>query len=479
MTRRHLMTLTFLLALSDGLAAVLVFVGVSVVRFEADPAAVWSVGVDPQVASLGFAAAWVVVCWWLGLYRLRVRWSLLADARDVLRALVVFAAVTLSVLFVAHQDNVSRVFLALLFVVQPVAALGLRAILRRWFEAIRRRGGDPTYMLVAGTGHLAQEFADEVEAHPSLGIEVIGHLSVPSRAGGVARGGRAAGVEHAVSRPILGPVEQMSDIFRTRVVDEVAVCLAPGSAHYLESVVSMAAEEGKTVRVPRDADEDVLQGALTEDLDGFRVLSVVHDGQREVERALKRLVDLAGASAALLLLSPLWVGTALAVRIRDGGPVIYRQTRIGRNGRPFTMYKFRTMIRDADNQYEDLAKQSFTDGPAFKMLSDPRVTPLGRALRKWSLDELPQLLNVLKGDMSLVGPRPAPQREVEGYDIWHRRRLSVRPGMTGLWQVQARFDEHFDDRAILDLRYIDNWSLWMDLGILARTLPAVLLARGR
>ena len=136
------------------------------------------------------------------------------------------------------------------------------------------------------------------------------------------------------------------------------------------------------------------------------------------------------------------------------------------------------MVCDAEDRYAEVAQLSDTRGAAFKMENDPRVTALGRVLRKWTLDELPQLFNVLRGDMSLVGPRPAPPREVDLYDIWHRRRLSVRPGMTGLWQVQARLDHHFDDRAELDLRYIDQWSLWMDVRILARTVPAVLTPRG-
>ena len=137
------------------------------------------------------------------------------------------------------------------------------------------------------------------------------------------------------------------------------------------------------------------------------------------------------------------------------------------------------MATDAEDRYAEVAGHSDTKGAAFKMTDDPRITPLGRTIRKWTLDELPQLFNVLKGDMSLVGPRPAPPREVAEYDIWHRRRLSVRPGMTGLWQVEARFDDHFDDRAELDLRYIDQWSLWSDIGILVRTVPAVLSPRGR
>jgi lipopolysaccharide/colanic/teichoic acid biosynthesis glycosyltransferase len=136
-------------------------------------------------------------------------------------------------------------------------------------------------------------------------------------------------------------------------------------------------------------------------------------------------------------------------------------------------------VVDAEERYAEVADLTDTRGAAFKMVNDPRATRLGRVVRKWTLDELPQLFNVLRGDMSLVGPRPAPPREVEDYDIWHRRRLSVRPGMTGLWQVEARFDNHFDDRAELDLRYIDHWSIWMDIGILLRTVPAVLSTRGR
>jgi exopolysaccharide biosynthesis polyprenyl glycosylphosphotransferase len=246
----------------------------------------------------------------------------------------------------------------------------------------------------------------------------------------------------------------------------------------LEAIVAVAADEGKTVRVPRAVEEDVLIGALSERFGNFLVHSVVHDGQRDVQRVIKRGLDLLVGTFALLVLSPLFAAAAAAVWMSDGRPIIFRQTRVGRHGRPFTIYKFRTMVADAEERFEQVAALSNTRGAAFKLREDPRVTRVGHVLRKWTLDELPQLFNVLRGDMSLVGPRPAPPREVVQYDIWHRRRLSVRPGMTGLWQVAARFDQHFDDRAALDLRYIDHWSLWMDLTILLRTLPAVLAARG-
>jgi exopolysaccharide biosynthesis polyprenyl glycosylphosphotransferase len=270
----------------------------------------------------------------------------------------------------------------------------------------------------------------------------------------------------------------MVAVFRTQIIDEVAVCLPPASQSYLEPIIAMAADEGKTVRVPTDPDLEVLALAVQEEFEGFVVRSVVHDTRRELELAIKRVLDFAGAAAALVVLSPLLLATAAVIKLKEGSPVLFRQTRVGLHGRTFTIYKFRTMVPNAEERYEEVADQSDTRGAAFKMHDDPRVTGLGRFLRRSSIDELPQLINVLSGDMSLVGPRPAPPREVDQYDIWHRRRLSMRPGMTGLWQVNAALDEHFDKRAELDLRYIDQWSLLLDLGILARTVPAILTRQG-
>lgn len=466
MTRRHLMTLQLVLMLGDAVAAGFVFLAVSRVRFDADPNAHWSVGLDIGTAAVLFAVMWVTVLWAVGLYRLRVRWSLLSDARDLAKGTLIALAVTLSMLFLTHQDAVSRVFLAALFVTQPAVTLAGRGLLRFWFDILRRRGLDTTYMLVVGTGRVAQEFADRVEAHRGLGIRVIGHLTVD-------------GENQSIARPTLGSVNDLAAIFRATTVDEVAICLPPGTTTQLEPIVSVAAEEGKTVRVPSDPQDELLGNALVEDFDGLIVRSVIHDSHRDLELALKRILDIFGAALGLVLLSPVLLVTAVAIRTRDGSPVLFRQIRIGRHGRPFTIYKFRTMEPDAEQRFSEIAASSYTKGPAFKMRDDPRVTALGRFLRASSIDELPQLINVLRGDMSLVGPRPAPPREVDQYDMWHRRRLSMRPGMTGLWQIKTRIDDHFDDRAELDLQYIDQWTFWRDLTILAMTVPSLVIARGR
>jgi lipopolysaccharide/colanic/teichoic acid biosynthesis glycosyltransferase len=194
----------------------------------------------------------------------------------------------------------------------------------------------------------------------------------------------------------------------------------------------------------------------------------------------KQVMDVGGAVALLVLLAPLIILIALAVRLTSRGPVLYRQARAGLNGRPFTMLKFRSMVAGADAQQAALVSSNMVSGPAFKHAADPRVTPLGRILRRHSLDELPQLWNVLRGEMSLVGPRPLPLDEAARIAAGHdRRRVSVRPGMTGLWQISGRSDlADFADWVRLDLAYIDQWSLWLDLKILLATIPVALLGRG-
>ena len=477
MTHRHLATLRVLLMLGDATAAVTTFLIVAFLRFGTDPSARWSVGIHPGLVAAAFSAVWVAVFWFVGLYRLRARWSLAADVRDVAKATFITAGVAAALLYFSHQGEVSRVLFVFLFIAQGTISITSRFILRLWFAAQRGRGRNASYMLVVGDGSLARAFAEAVERRAALGIRVVGFLSVPQGDVMPVEGTRPPG--WTSRRPILGTIAELQDVFHNRVIDEVGVCLPPAASHLLEPVVALAASEGKTVRVPSDAEESVLNGALQEEFEGFLVRSVVHDGQREVELVAKRLVDIIGAAAGLILLSPLLIATAVAIRIVDGSPVLFQQVRVGRHGRPFTILKFRSMVADAETQFASLAADSDTSGAAFKLEHDPRVTRLGRFLRASSIDELPQLLNVLRGEMSLVGPRPAPPREVQLYDIWHRRRLSMRPGMTGLWQVQSRIDEHFDARAELDLRYIDQWSIWTDLAILLRTIPAVLVRPGR
>ena len=469
MIRRHLMALRVGLMLGDGLTAVAVFLLVSAFRFgDGDTSALWRlIGIDLRVAAFLFAVTWVAVLWSNGLYRPSVRWRLWTEARDIVRATLVVVAITLSALFIFKQTNVSRLFLVFLFIAQPTVTLLSRMLLRTAFDALRRRGHDARYMVIVGTGRLAQDFADRIESHPGLGLQIIGHLSAPGEP------------EPVVTREILGAVDELEEILHSRVVDEVGVCLSPTGGRHLEHIAGLAAGEGKTVRVPVDPVEEILPSALREEFDGFLVRSLVHDGQREVGLVVKRLLDIVGSAIGLVLTSPLLLATAIVLRFGDGPPVLFRQTRVGLHGRPFTIYKFRTMVRGAEEQLDDIRHLNERDRVAFKATNDPRMTPVGAWLRKTSIDELPQLWNVLTGSMSLVGPRPPLPAEVEEYDVWHRRRLSMKPGITGLWQVEARHEPDFDRWVEHDLVYIDGWSIWLDIKILLKTLPALVAHGGR
>jgi exopolysaccharide biosynthesis polyprenyl glycosylphosphotransferase len=322
-------------------------------------------------------------------------------------------------------------------------------------------------MLVVGTGRLARDFADRVESRAGLGILVIGYLAVPGEPPG------------DLVRPVLGSIDEIEQVFHTNVVDEVAVCLEPAFLRYLDPVTRLATDEGRTVRVPIDPIGLPLPNAHEEEFDGFVVRSLVFDQGHELGLAVKRVADIAGSLVGLVVLSPLLLATALAIRLRDGPPVLFRQARAGLNGRPFTIHKFRTMVPDAEERLAEIQHLNERDRVAFKASDDPRITQLGRTLRATSLDELPQLWNVLKGEMSLVGPRPPLPGEVAAYDIWHRRRLSMKPGITGLWQVEARDEPGFDRWVERDLAYIDRWSLLLDLKILLRTVPAVIGRTGK
>jgi exopolysaccharide biosynthesis polyprenyl glycosylphosphotransferase len=227
-----------------------------------------------------------------------------------------------------------------------------------------------------------------------------------------------------------------------------------------------------------DLFEMSLDQVQVNEVNGVPLLGVKSSAISGWDFVLKRAVDIGLAATALLVGAPLFGLIALLIRLDSPGPVIFRQVRVGRNGRHFICYKFRSMYQDAEQRLAELRERSDADGPLFKMRSDPRRTRVGTLLRRTSLDELPQVFNILKGDMSWVGPRPAVPSEVELYEAWHRQRLAVTPGLTGLWQVSGRSDLTFDEMVLLDLYYAEHWSLWLDLKIMLRTVPAVVLARG-
>ena len=419
---------------------------------------------NPNALLLLYAVGWVVALALNGLYRPRARWSIRSEAWDLLRATALMAAATFAVLFWFKLPDVSRLFLVILFPTQYVVTLVTRAILRLAFRELRARGKNARYVLVIGAGPRGRAFAATLESHRELGLQVIGLLDDdPSYAEGAAW-------------PWLGKLENLEQVLADNVVDEVALCLPFSQWGYVDGIAYAAEEAGKIVRVPIDVLEHPFAAGKVEDLDGTPVYSLVSGPDRTLALWSKRAFDIVVSAIGLLVLSPVFAVVGWAVR-RDGGPALFRQRRVGLHGRPFEMLKFRSMAVDAEERLAELEAANELEGHAFKMTDDPRVTPIGRTLRRWSLDELPQLWNVLRGDMSLVGPRPPLPTEVGDYDLWHRRRLSMKPGITGLWQVRSRQETVFDKWVEDDLEYIDRWSLWLDLQILVRTIPAALEGR--
>jgi exopolysaccharide biosynthesis polyprenyl glycosylphosphotransferase len=466
MIRRHAAGLRALLMATDAFLAVVLLVVLSAWRFGDDWAVWWRQIVPvPEAVLALYAVTWLLALTTNGLYRPRARWSIRSEAFDIVRATVVMALVTLSVLFVFRLPDVSRLLLVVLFPVQALLTLASRVVLRISLERYRSGGGNLRNVLVLGAGARGQAFAAKLESHRELGLRIEGFLDeseefdLPSR------------------WPYLGTLDQLETVLHERIVDEVAICLPFSQWSLIDAIAHLCEEEGKIVRIPMDVLDRALSAGRVEELDGTPVFSLVSGPDRALALAAKRLLDIAAAGLGLVILSPVLAVIGLAIRLGDGGPVLFRQRRIGLHGRPFGVVKFRTMAVDAEERLAELKAANEIAGHAFKLSNDPRVTPVGRFLRRTSLDELPQLWNVLRGEMSLVGPRPPLPTEVAGYDLWHRRRLSMKPGITGLWQVRGRRDPEFDRWVESDLEYIDRWSLWLDIKILFRTIPAAVQGR--
>jgi len=363
-------------------------------------------------------------------------------------------------------EFLSRTFVLALGVLQFSALVSARILLT---EAIKRmKNVDDHRILLVGRGERALSFAQTLRERSSWNSRILGHVSVPDEVG------------LADARPVLGDVSQLAHILDTEVVDEVIFAVPGRSAADFEGALAACDERGVDVLLTIPPAVPYSGNVELANLTGFNMpmLGLTRTPTADVQLVAKRFLDVICSLLGIIVLSPVLAVTAIAIKIDDPGPVLFKQVRSGRNGRRFTMLKFRSMCIDAEAKRIELEKHNEMAGPVFKMRHDPRITRVGRFIRKTSIDELPQLFNVLVGTMSLVGPRPPLPSEVAQYEPWQRRRLSVRPGITGMWQVSGRNNISFDEWMQLDLKYIDTWSLWLDLKILFKTLPAVLTHRG-
>ncbi|HLK32242.1 MAG TPA: sugar transferase [Terriglobales bacterium] len=372
-------------------------------------------------------------------------------------------------MFFSKSEYASRSLLVIFVFLQFVLLATSRWTLLAAGTWLRTRPEHRRHFVIVGNGESAAELASLLEDGKDLGLELLAFASTDEQSD------PPANLQGQYS---VMPVSKLPDLLHSHVVDEVLFAVGREELASLEALMQQCEQEGIHMRMQLDFLPQGFNHVFVEHLGHVPLLTFASTPQNDFALAFKRLIDLAVAAVALTVLSPLFLALAILIKLTSRGPVFYRQTRCGLGGRRFTLLKFRSMVANADQLLPQLEKFNEADGPAFKMRKDPRCTGIGRWMRIFSLDELPQLWNVLLGHMSLVGPRPPLPDEVDQYQPWQRRRLRMRPGMTCLWALEGRSHLRFDHWVRLDLLYIDNWSVWLDFKILLKTIPAVLSGKG-
>ncbi len=374
------------------------------------------------------------------------------------------------VALVFRIEMITPQFLVLFWICASTFVAGSRVLIRSCLEIVRVRGRNLRFILILGTNRRAIEFARRLDATPEWGYRVLGFVD------------REWHVGDGLEKPhtLCCSFDGLSEYLRSNVVDEVANYLPLRSFYEHSSrIAALCEQHGIFMRFDPEIFDLKIARARTEELDGRAQITAYSSAPNGWPALVKRILDVTLSLALLVVVAPVLLLVAVMIKLTSRGPILFRQERIGRNKRRFFIYKFRTMVPNAEKMLPALEVLNEAVGPVFKIRNDPRMTPIGRLLRRASIDELPQLFNVLRGDMSLVGPRPLPVRDYEGFDQdWQRRRFSVRPGITCLWQVKGRSNIGFDHWMKLDLQYLDEWSIWLDVKILAQTIPAVLKGSG-
>jgi len=405
------------------------------------------------------------------LYRSKRMSTKIAEAVDVLRAMALSTACFWLQGRLFSISEMSPHFLLVFWGVGSAVVITARMLLRFILGGIRSHGRNLHHVLVLGSNARAIDFARRTEAIPKCGYRLLGF--VDDEWPGLEQFNQA-GLRLTCS------YAGLAEFLRKNVVDEIAIFLPLRSFYERAAeMAQLAKQHGILVRFDTDIFDLKFAHARTEATDGTSQIEASSSGIEGWQLLLKRVLDIAGSLVLLIIFSPLFLIVAVLIKLTSPGPVFFAQKRVGLNKREFTMFKFRTMVSEAERIQESLVHLNEMSGPAFKIKNDPRITPVGHILRKTSIDELPQLFNVIKGEMSLVGPRAMSVRDYQLFsEDWQRRRFSVLPGITCLWQVHGRNSIPFEQWMVLDMQYIDRWSLWLDIKILALTIPAVLRGMG-
>ena len=418
--------------------------------------------------SVAFTAIMLVVYWAEGLYSPKRKRSAFHEIYIIVRGAITGVAALYVLSLVYRAVLLSRLIPAYAGLAVVTLLSSARAVERVIQGRLRKKGIGVQRVLIVGAGEIGRMVMRNVAAQPDLGYQIIGFVDDKPE-----RGSRDLGRFKG-----LGSTDEIAELVKQHAVDTVIIAL-PWLAHRkILGIVGQCEHLNVAVRIVPDLFQMSLSQVDIDDLNGIPLIGTKSPVIGGWNLAVKRALDVVFSALALVILSPLLLLIGILIKSDSPGPVVFAQQRIGRGGKPFTVFKFRTMHCGAEEEQESLKALNEVKGPMFKMKADPRCTPLGRVLRRISLDELPQLYNVLRGEMSIVGPRPPLPGEVQQYQEWHKRRLDILPGLTGLWQVSGRSDLTFDDMVLLDIYYIENWSLLLDLRIALKTIPSALFARG-
>jgi exopolysaccharide biosynthesis polyprenyl glycosylphosphotransferase len=418
-----------------------------------------------------FSVIWVIIFTKLGAYTYQRFTSLKHEINLVAKTSLIGTFILFAAIFILRFEYIPRTYIGIFFVVNIVSFAGEKIILFKIAKEIRKRGKNRKRVLVVGAGMRAQKFIEAVEKNIGWGLDIVGLIAED----------RLSRERELCEKRILGTAEEMENILHGIQVDEVIVCASGNELGRLEfeKVFETCEREGVQIRVSSDFFGKLAKGVTIDEIYGFPIISFTNVPNNEWSLYLKRLIDILVSGFLLVILSPFFLVIAILIKMTSEGPIFYEWNVMGFNKKPFRSWKFRTMVVNADEIKEKLVHLNEMEGPVFKIKNDPRITKVGNFLRKFSLDELPQLWSVFKGDMSLVGPRPAFPHELGRYESWHRRKLSIKPGMTCLWQVNGRNKiNDFSEWVKMDLEYIDNWSLWLDVKIFWRTVLTVLHGTG-
>jgi len=411
---------------------------------------------------------WCLALYANGLYQsMRTRTYL-----EILWAVVKAAAVTFLLLgtfiFLFKLTFMSRLFFILFMAFSFLFIWLEKTSIFMSSHYVRRQGLNTRRLLIVGTGRRAEEFVKKVDKHPEWGFEILGAIDdEPGR--GIHKVGRLEAI---------GTLEDIPRIFHRDAIDEVVFVVPRSRLNSLQGAIDDCETEGVSVTIAVDLFDTKLARSSVSELEGMPLLRFRTTHAKEWELLLKRLFDFGASGLGMLVLSPLFLVMAILIKATSRGPVFFRQNRLGLAGRRFTLLKFRTMRQGAHDVLSDVTDLNSMTTPEFQKKKKQWITPVGRFMRKFSIDELPQLINVFVGHMSIVGPRPTVPDEVDKYKDWQRRRFSMKPGITCLWQVNGRNNIAFEDWMKLDLEYLDNWSLWLDAKILLKTVPVVLFGIG-